>query len=388
MNFTTFAQNKFELSKIKDSGINEVILSFNSLSRFSKQSKDEFIQLALFAKELNLKVILEWDILITEVDFEQNLKEFESLDQKLFDVIRVQDAGILEYVLSETNLPIQLNLETGNHNLVGIKKWISYCGERLERVVLSIELNKQKIEEYSKALDCEIELLVTGPVLLFYSPRKLLSVLLPEDDELKTKTLVSKEYLEAIGESEESPHKGFPILENKHGTFMFHIKDLFLLDRYDEIKELGLSHLRIDLRSKGFELFDSFVSSKLEENNFKLFKEAYGKDVIRGYYQINKSDALFKKLKNYRIQRKDNSYLGEVIEATKSSHLAIDLKGKLDLKTDQQLKFITPEGKEYRCKVHELRSIDGVEKSIINAGNIGLMNYMGNIWVKSQVYLE
>lgn len=351
MNFTTFAQNKFELSKIKDSGINEVILSFNSLSRFSKQSKDEFIQLALFAKELNLKVILEWDILITEVDFEQNLKEFESLDQKLFDVIRVQDAGILEYVLS-------------------------------------IELNKQKIEEYSKALDCEIELLVTGPVLLFYSPRKLLSVLLPEDDELKTKTLVSKEYLEAIGESEESPHKGFPILENKHGTFMFHIKDLFLLDRYDEIKELGISHLRIDLRAKGFELFDSFVSSKLEENNFKLFKEAYGKDIIRGYYQINKSDALFKKLKNYRIQRKDNSYLGEVIEATKSSHLAIDLKGKLDLKTDQQLKFITPEGKEYRCKVHELRSIDGVEKSIINAGNIGLMNYMGNIWVKSQVYLE
>jgi len=38
--------------------------------------------------------------------------------------------------------------------------------------------------------------------------------------------------LEAYGTSEESPHSGFPIVENRHGTFMFNVKDLSLLEIY------------------------------------------------------------------------------------------------------------------------------------------------------------
>jgi putative protease len=290
-------------------------------------------------------------------------------------------------VLENTTKPVQFIAESGNHNLVGLQKWVSYIGARLDRLVLSIELNKDKISDYNKHLNCDTELLVLGRVLLFYSPRKLLSVMLPEDDEKRTQQIVSDKYLEAIGESEESPHKGFPLIENNHGTFMFHVKDLFLLDKYDVLATLGLSHLRIDLRHKeDLSLLAFICKEESKAQNFSAVKEVYGKDVIRGYFQINKSDVLFKKLKNYRIQRKDESYIGEIVEIVKGDYMAVQIRGEQTLRVDDELKFITPEGKEYLCKVHFLKDISYSEVDSKSKGQMALINYMGGVWPKSQVY--
>src|SRR5690606_28287579 len=140
-----------------------------------------------------------------------------------FDALRVQDPGALEWSLKNTNKPLQFIAETGNHNFEALKGWVEYCGDRLERIALSIELSRPVLEEFVKKLKVPCELLVFGRILLFYSPRSLLSPLSPE------KIAVNEE-LAALGESEESPHKGFPIVENRHGTFMFHIKEFCLLE--------------------------------------------------------------------------------------------------------------------------------------------------------------
>src|SRR5690606_14113245 len=160
------------------------------------------------------------------------------------------------------------------------------------------------------------------------TPRNLLSNLLPEDDEKKQKEVFPSRYIEATGESEESPHKGFPLIENKHGTFMFHIKEHYLLDFVSDLKEMGLDTLRVDLRfGKDFTLLKEIkdiVSGHITDT--KEFKEKYPSDVIRGFFHVNKSDVLFKKLKNSRIIRQDESYVGEVIEAMKGEFLGINLK--------------------------------------------------------------
>ena len=387
MKFVTYAESKHDISQIKDQGIQEVILSNKDLSRYSKVNS--VTELAIFARELNLKIVLEWDILITEVEFEQSINDFKKVGTDLYDVVRVQDAGVLEYVLTETNKPVQFITESGNHNLIGLKKWVSYIGGRLDRLVLSIELNKTKLEDYCKELQCETELLVLGQVLLFYSPRKLLSVLKSDEEEGRNKQIVTSDFLEALGESEESPHKGFPLLENKHGTFMFHIKDLFLLDKYQELFIIGLSHLRIDIRHKCDSRLLGLIANKNSvENNFFELKELYGKDVIRGYFQVNKSDVLFKKLKNYRIQRKGSSYLGEVVEIVKGEYLAINIKTHNNIRTNDELKFITPEGRELLCKVHFLKNVSYGDINSQSKGQLALMNYMGGVWPKSQVYLQ
>lgn len=380
MNYVTYVSTKNEISLAKDAGVTEVIIAPMDLSRLSTNSKSEYLLLATYARELGLRSILEWDILINEVDFKSICQYFESIPTDLYDAVRVQDAGVLEYVLENSKKPIQLILENGNHNLVGIKKWESYVGPRLDRLVLSIELSKELLQKYVQELKCELEILVLGRILLFYSPRKLLSPLLKNS---KNDT----EIIEALGESEESPHKGFPITENKHGSFMFHIKDLFLLDKIEEIKQIGLAHLRLDLRSCDFRLIQDIVKADNDKDRAMLKKE-YPAEVIRGYYQINKSDVLFKKLKNSRLQRQDSNYVGEVLEARKSDFMAIHLKGEHSLEIGTELKFVTPEGKEHFCRVHALKDAAFTDQNKIEVSKLALINYMSGVWTKSQVYFK
>ena len=388
MNFVSYANSVHELGQLKEAGIQEVILTNKNLSRVHL-AKNTIEKLVHEAKALKLKVVLEWDILCTENDFALMLQEFNKLKVYEFDAVRVQDLGVLEYVLENEKVQIQFIAETGNRNIMGLKKWVSYIGGRLDRLVLSIELSKGKLEEISRALNCELEVLAIGRILLFYSPRKLLSALLPEEDEKKQKNLVSEDFIEALGESEESPHKGFPIIENQHGTFMFHIKDLFLLDKFNELNRTGVENFRIDFRHKEDAKLFAFFNNQTElENNFPLLKQAYGKETTRGYFNINKSDVLFKKLKNHRIQRKDENYIGEVVEILKGEYLAIDIKGSSHLKINQDLKFITPEGKEMSCKVFFLKDSEFNNCETREKGELALMNYFGGLWPKSQVYLN
>ena len=236
----TYIQNMKELGLAKEHGVSEVIISPKGPSRFGTLKDSEVNELGRQAKEIGLKSVLELDALLTEQELlNVDLKSYELSN---FDALRVQDPGLLELVLHKTKLPVQLILEGGNHNLPGLMEWRDYLGPRLDRMVLSIELPKDKLQEYKEALSVPVEFLVLGRILLFYTPRNLLSAMLPEDDELRTKPQIT-----AVGESEESPHKGFPVLENNRGTFMFHIKHQFLMEHLSELQFLDAA--RVDLRA-------------------------------------------------------------------------------------------------------------------------------------------
>ncbi len=195
--------------------------------------------------------MLEWDALSCEKDIKALQSELSKIDFSLFSALRVQDPGALEWAMENTSLALQLNLETGNHNLEGLKAYRDYVGERLERMVLSIELTLEKLQPLPQRAWCSCGVFLTGRILLFYTPRNLLSAMLPEDDEPRARPQIS-----AIGESEESPHKGFPVLENQHGTFMFHMKRQFLFEHLEELSFLDFG--RVDLR------FDEDMSSFLQ----------------------------------------------------------------------------------------------------------------------------
>ncbi len=375
--FLTMATKIEELDLLSKKSFKEVIISHKDLSRFYRG--EEFSTLAFKAKELGIRVILLWDVLATEDEMAHKIKIFEGIPKDLYDVVRVQEVGVLNYLLESSDTKIQFIAETGNHNLVGLKTWEGLIGNRLDRMVLSIELDKDKLTHYKSNLNCPLELQVLGPILLFYSPRKLLSPLDPEVRE--------NEQMRALGNSEESPHKNFPLLENRHGSFMFHIKDLFLLDRWDELEKTGIDFFRLDFHPGDLiKVINDFSWSNWSSLNGNKLKELYSKDVIRGYFQINKSDVLFSKLKNSRLQRKDEDYLGEVAEIVKSDYMAILVKAKKRLKLGDELKAITPEGKEIFFKVCDLKnsSYQNIEEFI--DGHLVLLNYKKGVWPKSQIY--
>lgn len=358
----------------------DYIFAFKDFSRqgvleLSAQEK----MLAL--KEQGVSVILEIDILVTENDFAKLIKKIEELDPRLLSRVRVQDPGVLNFFLK--NYPkskIQLVLETGNHNLRGIKKWCEFVGENLERVVLSVELAKEKLREIVGSLNCPVELLGLGPVLVFYTPRKLLSASFDENS-------LNDEELMALGTSEESPHKGFPLTENQFGTFMYHIKDFCLLGEMKELKEMGIKHFRFDprLNQKHFDLI-SLVHKHVQGTCCEEeIKKVYGKDWMKGYYRVNKSNVLFPKLKNNRIKREDAQFCGRVIEVVKEHYIAIEVK-EAELILGASLRFITPEGKEIESTVKSLRDVALKDQKNIPRGKVALINYKKSVWPKSSVY--
>jgi putative protease len=382
MKLTTFAQSLNDLNLIKDQGLKEVILGHQDFSRFGKLKTEDFFELSKRAKELGLKVIFEWDILMTENTFLKLALEIAPfLDS--FDSLRVQDPGALEWGFKNTTKPLQFIAENGNHNLPGLQGWIDHVQGRMERIALSIELPKIKIEEYCKILKVPCELLGLGRILLFYTPRQLLSPL--SEDKLSFNQEIS-----AVGESEESPHKGFPIIENRHGTFMFHIKDFCLVDFAQELKSLGLRFFRVDLRFSAFDQLKEIkaLTEEFNEDSFGAFKEKYPQDLMRGFYLVNKTDVLFPKLKNHRLQSREGNYLGEVLEAEKGSHLAIFVKNSKGLRKTDKLKIVHPKGEVFEALIYSLRNLSLEEVEYIEPQKTALIQFVGGVWVKSHVFYQ
>lgn len=380
MKLTTYARSLHELNILKDQGYEEVILESKSLSRFGKLSGEEFITLSTRARELNLRVLLEWDILMTEDVFAAKIPELEQLLPHV-DAIRVQDHGALNWAIENTQKPLQFIAENGNHNIRALQGWIRLSEGRLERVILSIELSKTTIQEYVEKLGVPCELLGFGRIILFYTPRPLLSALVPEK-------LAVNEEIAALGESEESPHKGFPIVENQHGTFMFHIKEFCLVDYADDLRKVGLAFFRIDQRwetpSRICEISENVKNFDAEK--FEVLKNDYSQDLMRGFYLVNKTDVLFAKLKNSRLQKREGDYIGEVLEAEKSSHLAIMVKNPRGLKFTDGLKILHPKGETFEAKIYSLKNLALEDVTEIPAGQIAVIQFIGGIWVKSQVF--
>ncbi len=378
MKLSSYAQNLYDLSLLKDQGFSEVILEHKEFARFGKLSDDDFVSLGKRAKELGLRVLFEWDILMTENTFRilaQKISNFE------FDVLRVQDPGALNWAIENTKKPLHFIAENGNHNKEGLQGWIDISESRLERIALSIELSKDIIKDYCSNLKVNCELLGFGRILLFYTPRMLLSP-------LSSEKISANEEIAALGESEESPHKGFPLVENRHGTFMFHIKEFSLIEFAQELKIFGLGFLRVDLRWENREFLKAIVSlvNTFDQETFETFKKDFPQDLMRGFYLVNKTDVLFPKLKNHRLQKREGDYVGEVVEAEKGSHLAIMVKNSRGLKKSDVLKIIHPKGEVFEARIYSLRNLSLEDVEEIPANQMALIQFVGGIWVKSHVF--
>lgn len=369
MKYVSFANSLHDLSILKNEGHDEVILGHRDYSRFGKLDDEAFFELSTRARELSMRVVFEWDILMTENVFEKLSTRLESFTSQV-DIMRVQDPGALEWTLKKTSFPIQFVAENANRNLSSLQGWCEYIGSRLNRLVLSIELARTTLKEFIEKLDVPCELLGFGRILLFYTPRNLLSPL-----ESSQKVSFNEE-LSALGESEESPHRGFPIIENRHGTFMFHIKEFCLLEFREDLAQMGLSHFRVDLRWQDLALIQDLDN----------LKENYPQDLMKGFFLVNKTDVLFPKLKNSRLQKREGNYIGEVIESEKSKHLAILVKHPDGIKKGSEIRILHPKEEEFFVKIHWLKDSSLQEVDHLPQNSLALIPFVGGVWVKSQIF--
>lgn len=323
----------------------EVILAPKLLSRRGSLTMSEARQLAEAAQKLSVTAILEWDALMTEAQFRQLTQE---LTQHPFKVIRVRDAGAAWWLKEHhPQVALQLLLEAGHHNLVALQSWIMRLGAQLTRICLSPELPADVIKGMRSHLGIELEVLGLGPLLLFHSGRALLSSLESAPEGLE---------LEAEGASEESPHKGFLLRENSHGTLMFHPKDLGLLERWSELEDAGVDVVRIDDRDQSSSVRTALAHFLRDPSLARAqeLKGQWSREWMRGYFDVNKSDVLFPKLKNPHLRQQDGKTVGVVLEGKREGWLAVQAKGA-GLSVGQMITAIDPKGQAREEAIHWIK---------------------------------
>lgn len=398
MKFITYAENLEQLTKLNDLVVSknidlnnvEVIVGTSAISRYSEASVADLEAMVAANQKFKLPLVLEWDVLAQETLFQKNAELIARLPLHEFKAIRVQDPGALNLVKEKYSwLKVQLILENGNHNYVGLTRWSDFLGEQLDRLVLSNELSREHLKTYATELKSGLEVLAYGRILLFYSPRLLLSPLKKEELE---KSLANKN-IEAFGTSEESPHAGFPLIENRHGTFMFNVKDLYLLDHLEELKSLNLAAVRFDLRfDESFnhleKILDLYMGSISHESVADI-RANHARPMIKGFYNINKTDVLFTKLKNKRIQRLDDNYIGEIVDVERDQQIALVVKSKtLGIKLGDEIQLITPEGKTKTMTLKSLLDTSKTAMPVASTNEIVLLPYISGVVAKTQVYLQ
>lgn len=378
MKKTLYLTHPRELAAIVESQTSEVIIGIKEFSRRGTLDLRDGLELAKRAREHQLNVVLEWDALMEEPRFKKLSSLLMTLDFK-FDAIRVRDAGAVLWVRDHMQEPIHLLLEAGHHNIMALKSWSERLGNRLKRIVLSPELPAKTIKLWRQELNLEIEVLGLGPLLLFHSPRALLSSL---------ETAPQAEEWIAEGASEESPHKGFPLFENQHGTLMFHPKDLSILERHTEIQEAGVDWLRIDHRHETdpatFSRLKAFLIQPTEAN-LQLIQDNWSRAWMRGYWDVNKSNVLFDKLTNQHLSERSTAS-AEVLEGKKEAWLAVRVIGK-GLKVGAEFDVTSPLGKVRRLKLAWLKDDAFEAVTELVEGQVGFVPWSSGAPSKSQLHL-
>tara|TARA_B100000315_G_scaffold90512_1_gene83189 strand:+ start:412 stop:1569 length:1158 start_codon:yes stop_codon:yes gene_type:complete len=381
MKFNTYLDNKKKLKLIQNTSISEVILEHKTLSRMGRLDTDSLLSLTDAALESGLSPVLQWDTLCTESNFENCIKLLDDLPLSKFAAIRVQDIGAAEWVRHELpEIPLHFIAETGNHNLTGLLRWHEYFGQQLQRFALSSELPISTLNYYCRSLTVPCEILAAGRILLFYTPRKLLG----NDESSKN----SFDFKEKILVPSDQPQRQIPTLENQHGTFMYHHKDLFLLDFIPELQNINLKVLRLDFRhmeikSDWIKKIDGLLGS-FDKQNVRSLKSKWPSKITRGFFRANRTDLAIDRIKNPHRKDHGEALVGCVVEAVKEQHLI--MLTRKSFQSGKSLLGITPEGRECIISTESIHTTDGKPVSEIESGNLYQVPHVKYVTAETLVY--
>jgi len=389
----------------------EVIFRIHGLSTRSEISIEESLN------EMNKLLVLGAKSFIIDIDLILTQSSFDYLTQGPLELIlrqsdqaklplslRVKDFGLAYFASrSKSHIPLQLNLESGHHNWRSIEEWIrslaiGTCGpNQLERIILSPELPGEWLKKYCFNIDSlakelkrgpiQKEILTAGPILLFTSPRKLLSAVIEEYQATN---------LTAVVDSQESPHHGFIAYENAQGTVLFHPKRLNLLS--EDIGALGITHQRIEWKLPGSQQQESESQAQARKEFFQLGKilaDHYPYPSIPGFFHSNRSQVLFSKLKNKNLNRSEAELLesqkmviGHIVDVIKSEGLILFVEANVGIKMGDNLEIINPEGLSVSLVLEKLQNLDGEEKEFIGQGELAFIPYVRKMVSQSIVLKE
>ena len=302
MNFTALIHNVDQIPWAQFLACQEILIPVNGLARESGFALNALDHVIAQVRALGLQPIILADALAEQANFEVICQRILALPAVQ---IRVSDCGLAKHLL-DAGRRVQLSLESGHANLEAILAWCRVM-PNLERVILNHQIPRRNLLPMLPLLKLDSELLGLGPIAMYYTPRKLLSI----------QGCSNKD---SLIHSEEMGPGHYRMSESETGTVMYYDKWLCLLPHREELQQAGLKHLRLDLRFVEPQELEALKNALVDEA-FSL-RKAWARPLLHGFYGENKSDSIFSKLVGKRPDM-NRSMVGEVMDRSGNKMLVL-----------------------------------------------------------------
>lgn len=213
-----------------------------------------------YAHDNNVKVYVTCNILMHDSDI-QNLKNFiKQLSEAEADAVIVGDLGAMAVVKEVApNLDIHISTQA---SVANTEAAIQYAKLGAKRIILAREMSLEQIKTLRKNLDdagyadtpenqnsLALEAFVHGAMCMSVSGRCLISSYLTGRSANKGLCTQPCRWGYKLLE-EKRDGQEFEIGEDGFGTFIMNSKDLNMLEHVDDLKNAGLSSIKIEGRNK------------------------------------------------------------------------------------------------------------------------------------------
>ncbi len=288
------------------------------------------------------------------------------------DAVIIADPGVLwmaKRVIPQ--IPLHLSTQANTTNFNSIAFW-DHWG--VKRVNAARELSLKEIACLVSKSDVKIEAFVHGAMCISYSGRCLLSAFMADRDGNHGMCCHPCRWKYAVVE-ETRPGKYLPVLADERGSYLFHSRDLCMINHVPELIESGIASLKIEGRMKGIHYLATAVRVYREaidayyERPREYRVRSYWLDDLKRISQRGYCTGFYFGHPEASICKQDGSdddspdmptshiFLGKVIESTKNRAPRVAVRNKL-FKGDS-VEIVRPKGPARRDVIVDVFAENG-----------------------------
>ena len=202
-----------------------------------------------YAHERSVSVYITINILMNDSEISHLRDYCKTLANAGADAFIVSDLGALATAKEAApDCDIHISTQASIMNAAAARMWHSLGATR---IVCAREMSLRSIAELRKNIpeSLEIEAFVHGAMCMAYSGRCLLSSAMTGRSANKGACAQSCRWNYALVE-EKRPGEYFPVEEDASGTYIMNAEDLCMIDHLQELRDAGVSSLKIEGRNK------------------------------------------------------------------------------------------------------------------------------------------
>lgn len=291
---------------------------------------DEIFKAMEFLHKNGKKGYITLNIVANDSDFNELDEYLEVLEKAKVDALIVNDIGLVSYISKKfPKLNIHVSTQANINNSFAADVYVKMGAKR---IVLARELNIQQIKNLHKNLGDKIELesFVHGAMCISYSGRCLLSNYLTGRDSNRGACVQACRWKYFI--REESRNDELEMQEDERGTYILNSKDLCLIDHLNELKDAGISSLKIEGRMKS----DYYVASVVNAyrraldgyKDFKVLRDELEKTSHRRYTTGFYFGADDKEYIQDSMPVQTYIFIAKVVEDAKDGHVKVEMRNR------------------------------------------------------------